>query len=66
MLQRNTHNVHRARRIEGHCNNIHKGRVRVGFEVGNCQHGVAGDASTSWQSVFRIFIEEVPQAQSLP
>ena len=26
----------------------------------------AGDASTSWQSVFRIFIEEVPQAQSLP
>ena len=66
MWQRNTHNVHRVRRIEGHCNNIHKGRVRVGFWVGNCQDGVAGDASSSWHSVSRIFIEEVPQAQSLP
>ena len=66
MWQRNTHNVHRVRRIEGHCNNIHKGRVRVGLWVGNCQHGVAGDASSSWHSVSRIFIEKVPQAQSLP
>ena len=66
MWQRNTHNVHRVRRIEEHCNNIHKGRVRVGFWVGNCQHGVAGDALTGCLSVARIFIEEVPQAQSLP
>ena len=62
----NTQDLHRVRHIEGHCNNIHKGRVRVGFWVGNCQHGVAGDASTGWQSVSRIFIEEVPKAQSLP
>ena len=25
---------HRVRHIEGHCNNIHKGKVRVGFWVG--------------------------------
>ena len=66
MWQRNTHNIHCVRRIEGHCNNIHKGRVRVGFWVGNCQLGVAGDASTKWQSVSRIFIEDVPKTQSLP
>ncbi|CAH3129851.1 unnamed protein product [Porites lobata] len=64
--QGKTQDPHRVRHIEGHCNNIHKGRVRVGFWVGNCQHGVAGDASTGWQSVSRIFIEEVPKAQSLP
>ena len=64
--QGNTQDPHRVRHIEGHCNNIHKGRVRVGFWVGNCQHGVAGDASTGWQSASRIFIEEVPKAQSFP
>ena len=30
------HNLHRHRHIEGHCNNIHKGKVRVGFWVGSC------------------------------
>ena len=29
------HNLFRHRHIEGHCNNIHKGKVRVGFWVGN-------------------------------
>ena len=57
MWQGNTQDLHRVRHIEGHCNNIHKGRVRVGFWVGNCQHGEAGDASTGWQSVSRIFIK---------
>ena len=28
--------LHRHRHIAGHCNNIHKGKVRVGFWVGNC------------------------------
>ena len=58
MWQRNTRNVHRVRRIEGHCNNIHKGRVRVGFWVGNCQHKVAGDQS--------VRVPDLPKAQSLP
>ena len=58
--------IHRVRHIEGHCNNIHKGKVRVGFWVGNCPSGSgrAGDAYTGWQSVSRIFIEEVPKAQA--
>ena len=54
---------HRVRHIEGHCNNIHKGKVRVGFWVGNC-HGYGDvDAYTGWNSASRIFIEEVPKAQ---
>ena len=64
MWQGNTQNTHRVRHIEGHCNKIHKGKVRVGFWVGNCRSGSPGDAYTGWQSVSRIFIEEVPKAQS--
>ena len=57
-------NPHRVRHIEGHCNNIHKGKVRVGFWVGNCVGYGSVDASTGWNSVSRIFIEEVPKAQA--
>ena len=59
-----SHNLHRHRHIEGHCNSIHKGKVRVGFWVGNCNKGHKNaDASTGWAEVSRIFIEEVPKAQ---
>ena len=64
MWQGNTQSLHRVRHIEGHCNNIHKGKVRVGFWVGNCPSEKPGDAYTGWQSVSRIFIEEVPKAQA--
>ncbi len=64
MWQGNTQDLHRVRHIEGHCNNIPKGKVRVGFWVGDCAHGFAADASTGWQSVSRIFVEEVPQPHS--
>ena len=64
MWQSNTQDLHRVRHIEGHCNNILKGRVRVGFWVGNCPSHSPGDAYTGWQSVSRIFIEEVPKAQA--
>ena len=65
MWQGNGQDLHRVRHIEGHCNNIHKGRVRVGFLVGNCYGGGSpGDAYTGWQSVSRIFVEEVPKAQA--
>ncbi|CAH3021725.1 unnamed protein product [Porites evermanni] len=52
MWQGNTQGLHRVRHIEGHCNNIHKGKVRVGFWVGNCPSGSgsAGDAYTGYQS----------------
>ena len=57
---------HRVRHIEGHCNNIHKGKVRVGFWVGNCQSNSRNDydAYTGWQSVSRIYVEEIPKAQA--
>ncbi|KAL9975764.1 hypothetical protein ACROYT_G012958 [Oculina patagonica] len=57
-------NLHRHRHIEGHCNNIHKGKVRVGFWVGSCNVGKKlADAYTGWPEMSRIFIEEVPKAQ---
>lgn len=56
--------IHRHRHIEGYCNNIPKGTVRIGFWVGNCQgHGNA-DAHSGWNSASRIVIEEVPPQQS--
>ena len=57
-------NLLRVRHIKGHCNNIHKGEVRLGFWVGNCQgYGKAG-AYTGWSSVSRSFVEEVPKPQA--
>ena len=56
-------NPHRHRHIEGHCNNIHKGKVRVGFWVGNCNGRKLADAYTGWTTMSRIFIEEVSRAQ---
>ena len=58
-------NPSRVRHIEGRCNNIHKGKVRVGFWVTNCA-GFSGsyDAYTGWNSVSRIFIEEIPKPQA--
>ena len=60
-----TLNPHRVRHIEGHCNNIHRGKVQVGFWVGNCT-GYSGsyDAYTGYISVSRIFIEEVSKPQA--
>ena len=55
----------RVRHIEGHCNNIDKGKVRVGFWVGNCPSFIKNaDAYTGWGSVSRIFVEEVPKPQA--
>ena len=46
--------------IEGVCEKIHKGTVRVGFWVGNCAGYKSADAYTGWNSVSRIHVEEVP------
>ena len=46
--------------IEGVCEKIHKGTVRVGFWVGNCGGYGSADAYTGWNSVSRIHVEEVP------
>ena len=55
----NLKDLHRVRQIDGVCENVQQGIVRVGFNVGNCaSHGNA-DAYTGWNSVSRIYVEEV-------
>ena len=53
----------RMRHIEGYCQNIPKGGVRVGINVGNCANYGNVDAYSGWNSVSRIVIEEVPAPQ---
>ncbi|CAH3161913.1 unnamed protein product [Porites evermanni] len=64
MYKGRNYNLHHHRHIEGHCNNIQKGKVRVGFSVGKCVTGHRlANAYTGWNSMNRIFIEEVAKAQ---
>ncbi|CAH3192037.1 unnamed protein product [Porites evermanni] len=56
-------NLYRPRHVEGVCDKIHKGTVRVGFWVGNCSGYGSADAATGWNSVSRIYVEEVPPSQ---
>lgn len=59
-----SNNIHRHRHIEGYCNNIAvKGKVRVGFWVGNCASFGNADAYTGWNAVSRIVIEETSPEQ---
>ena len=53
----------RVRHIEGYCENISNGTVRVGFNVGNCAGYGDADAYSGWKSVSRIVVEEVPAPQ---
>ena len=46
--------------IEGYCEGVHRGKVRVAINIGNCP-GYGGMVSDSgWMSVSRLMIEEVP------
>ena len=56
--------LHRVRHIEGVCEKIHKGTVRVGFWVGKCASSNSADAYTGWNSVSRIYVEEIPPPQA--
>ena len=52
------------RHIEGYCNQVPKGHIRVGFWIGKCQrYSQTGDGNTGWNSMSRIVIEEVPPPQ---
>ena len=53
---------HRPGFIEGYCNNIHKGKIRVGINIGNCAGYGNSTRQTGWNSVFRLIIEEVPRS----
>ena len=59
-----SNDLHRVRQIEGVCERIPKGTVRVGFSVGNCVGYGTADAYTGWNSVSRIYVEEVPPPQA--
>ena len=56
--------LHRPRHIEGVCEKLHKGTVRVGFWVGNCRGYGSADAYTGWNSASRIYVEEIPPPQA--
>ena len=59
-----TVNLYRHRHIEGYCNEVPKGPIRVGFWIGACENFKHGDGYTGWKSMSRIVIEEVPPPQS--
>jgi hypothetical protein len=54
----------RHRHIEGYCNQVPKGHIRVGFWIGKCQRYNLGSGYTGWNSMSRIVIEEVPPPQA--
>ncbi|XP_065836120.1 collagen triple helix repeat-containing protein 1-like [Oscarella lobularis] len=54
-------NVHRPRQIEGFCENISSGLIRVAVHVGNCARFGTSNRSSGWNSVSRIMIEEYLQ-----
>ena len=57
-------NLYRLGDIEGYCNQVPKGHIRVGFWVGKCGSVSLGDSNTGWNSMSRIVIGEVPPAQA--
>ena len=55
---------HRHSHIEGYCNQVPKGHIRVGFWIGKCESYSLGDSYTGYQSMSRIVIEELPPPQA--
>ena len=49
--------------IEGYCDNIDKGNIRVGINIGNCPSWGNSNGYTGWNSVSRLIIEELSQSQ---
>lgn len=47
--------------VEGLCEGVKAGLVDVAVWVGTCADYPKGDASTGWNSVSRIIIEELPK-----
>uniref|UniRef100_A0A8B9VWH9 Collagen triple helix repeat containing 1 n=6 Tax=Anatidae TaxID=8830 RepID=A0A8B9VWH9_9AVES len=56
-----TINIHRTSSVEGLCEGINAGLVDIAIWVGTCADYPRGDASTGWNSVSRIIIEELPK-----
>ncbi|KAL9986654.1 hypothetical protein ACROYT_G000826 [Oculina patagonica] len=62
-MSRSANVVHKPGSIEGYCDNIHKGKIRVGINIGNCPGWGDTTSGTGWNSVSRLIIEEVPRSQ---
>jgi len=62
-IANNGENNHRPGAIEGYCDKIHKGKIRVGINIGNCAGYGNSDGYTGWNSVSRLIIQEVPRSQ---
>ena len=56
--------VLRPRHIEGFCENIPSGIIRIAVRVGNCPDYGSSNRLSGWNSVSRIMIEEYPQSQN--
>ncbi|XP_036414595.1 collagen triple helix repeat-containing protein 1 isoform X1 [Colossoma macropomum] len=56
-----TINIHRTTSVEGLCEGVRAGLVDVAIWVGTCGDYPRGDASTGWNSVSRMIIEELPK-----
>ena len=56
-------NIDRHRQVEGYCENIPAGDIRVGFHIGKCGSYTLADGCTGWKSVSRIIIAEMSPAQ---
>ncbi|XP_028395961.1 collagen triple helix repeat-containing protein 1-like [Dendronephthya gigantea] len=54
-------NLHRPGTLDGICDKVPKGTVKVGLSVGKCKHSIHGNAFTCWGSVCRFIIEEIPE-----
>ena len=54
---------HKPGSIEGYCDKIHKGKIRVGINIGNCAGYGNSEGHTGWNSVSCLIIEEVPRSQ---
>ena len=50
--------IHRLGFIKDYCNNIHKGRIRVGINIGNCAGYGNPKGQTGWNSVSRLVIKK--------
>ncbi|XP_073242508.1 collagen triple helix repeat-containing protein 1-like [Porites lutea] len=62
-LRRHGYDYHLPGSLEGYCNNIHKGKIRVGINSGNCPGWGFASGVTGWGVVSRLIIEEVPRSQ---
>ena len=55
--------IHIPGYLEGYCENVHRGKIRVGINIGNCVGYGNSNGRTGWNSVSRLIIEEVPKPQ---